>query len=278
MHGQTCTERHPACRWRKSNRGFRRLRSRWGLPLILLAIPVLIYVVHFTAGHYRDAYTDDDLYRLSGLLRVQPGMTMAEIGAGEGRATAFMANQVGPSGMILSTEIDEDRLADIRQTAAEAGHQNVTALLGTARETNLPAACCDAIFLVKVYHHFTEPAAINRSIFESLKPGGRLAVVDFPPSPWVFGWGIPTEFPRIAAATARHGKFSSKSWNKPVSLSSRTSRTGGPGRSSASASSRANRTAPPDAPDKRISEALTGLSNARAGAATVLSSAVKSRS
>ena len=195
MHGQTYTGRHPACRWRASNRGHLRLRSRWGLPLTLLAILVLIYVVHFAAGHYRDAYTDDDFYRLSGLLQVQPGMTVAEIGAGEGRVTAFMANQVGSSGMIFSTEIDEDRLEDIRQAAAEAGHQNVTALLGTARETNLPAACCDAIFLVKVYHHFTEPTAINQSLFESLKPGGRLAVIDFPPSPWVFWLGHPDGVP-----------------------------------------------------------------------------------
>ena len=166
------------------------------MPLTLLALLVLIYGVHFAAGHYRDAYTDGDLYRMAGLLQVEPGMTVAEIGAGKGRATVFMANQVGSSGKVFSTEIDEDRLEDIRQTAAEAAVQNVTALLGTARETNLPAACCDAIFIVKVYHHFTEPAAINRSLFESLKPGGRLAVIDFPPSFWVLWLGHPDGVPR----------------------------------------------------------------------------------
>ena len=166
------------------------------MPLTLLALLLLIYLVHFAAGHYRDAYTNDDLYRLAGLLQVEPGMTVAEIGAGEGRATVFMANQVGSSGKVFSTEIDEDQLEDIRQTAAEAGVQNVTALLGTARATSLPTACCDAIFMVKVYHHFTEPAAINRSLFESLKPGGRLAVIDFPPSFWVLWLGHPDGVPR----------------------------------------------------------------------------------
>ncbi len=166
------------------------------MPLTLLAILLLLYVVHFAAGHYRDAYTDDDLYRLAALLQVEPGMTVAEIGAGGGRATAFMANQVGSSGKVFATEIDEDRLEDIRESAAGAGVQNVTALLGTARETSLPALCCDAIFMVKVYHHFTEPAAINRSLFESLKPGGRLAVIDFPPSFWVLWLGHPDGVPR----------------------------------------------------------------------------------
>ena len=165
------------------------------MPLTLLAVLVLIYVVHLAAGHYRDAYTDDDLYRLAALLQVEPGMTVAEIGAGAGRAAAFMANQVGSSGKVFATEIDEDRLEDIRRSATESGVQNVTALLGTARETNLPAACCDAIFLVKVYHHFTEPAAINQSLFESLRPGGRLAVIDFPPSFWMLWLGRPDGVP-----------------------------------------------------------------------------------
>ena len=131
------------------------------MPLTLLAVLLLIYVGHFAAGHYRDAYTDGDLYRLAGLLQVEPGMTVAEIGAGGGRATVFMANQVGSSGKVFATEIDEDRLEDIRESAAEAGVQNVTALLGTERETRLPAACCDAIFMVKVYHHFTDTEVIE---------------------------------------------------------------------------------------------------------------------
>ena len=165
------------------------------MPVTVLAALLLIYGVHLAAGHYRDAYPDDDLHRLATLLQVEPGMTLAEIGAGAGRATVFMANQVGPAGKVFSTEIDESRLEDIRTSAAEASVQNVTAIVGSARETNLPAECCDAIFMVKVYHHFTEPAALNQSLFESLKPGRRLAVIDFPPSFWVFWLGHPDGVP-----------------------------------------------------------------------------------
>ena len=58
---------------------------------------------------------------------------------------------------------------------------NVTVLEGAARSTNLPDACCDAIFMRDVYHHLTSPADINRSLLAALKPGGRLAVIDFEP-------------------------------------------------------------------------------------------------
>jgi SAM-dependent methyltransferase len=62
-------------------------------------------------------------------------------------------------------------------------------------ETGLPPECCDAIVLRRVYHHLTDPAAISASLLRSLRPGGVLAVVDFPPP---FFWrrgdlGVPAQ-------------------------------------------------------------------------------------
>jgi predicted methyltransferase len=57
----------------------------------------------------------------------------------------------------------------------------VTVIEGAAASTNLPAACCEAIFLRNVYHHIIEIDAFNKSLFDSLKPGGRLAIIDFVP-------------------------------------------------------------------------------------------------
>ena len=48
-------------------------------------------------------------------------------------------------------------------------------------DTNLPTACCDAIFLRRVYHHLTKPAEFDAKLLASLRPGGRLAIIDFPP-------------------------------------------------------------------------------------------------
>jgi predicted methyltransferase len=95
--------------------------------------------------------------------------------------TVLMAGHVGPEGRVYSTEINAERLEEIRRAAASASATNVTVLEAGTDGTNLPAACCDVIYMRNVYHHFSNPAAINRSLFESLKPGGRLAVVDFPP-------------------------------------------------------------------------------------------------
>ena len=70
------------------------------------------------------------------------------------------------------------RRDDIRQSVAVAGLGNVTVVEAGEHETNLPPGCCEAIFLRRVYHHLTDPAAYNASLYASLKPGGRLAVVE----------------------------------------------------------------------------------------------------
>jgi predicted methyltransferase len=61
------------------------------------------------------------------------------------------------------------------------GPQNVIVVDSKEMDTNLPSSCCDAIFLRRVYHHLTKPAEFDVNIVRSLKPGGRLAVIDFPP-------------------------------------------------------------------------------------------------
>jgi SAM-dependent methyltransferase len=60
---------------------------------------------------------------------------------------------------------------------------NVVVLEGAESSTNLPSACCDAIFLRDAYHHLTRPQEFDASLLAALKPGGRLAIMDFPPEP-----------------------------------------------------------------------------------------------
>src|SRR5262249_49675663 len=59
---------------------------------------------------------------------------------------------------------------------------NITIIKAGESDTNLPRECCDAAFMRNVYHHFTHPAEIDASLLRALKPGGLLAVIDFPPS------------------------------------------------------------------------------------------------
>jgi ubiquinone/menaquinone biosynthesis C-methylase UbiE len=108
-------------------------------------------------------------------------MTVADVGAGFGAWTMAFAKALGPSGRVYATEVGAAQLAAIRASAVDLS--NVTIIEGAERSTNLPEACCDGILIRDVYHHLTQPADIVGSLAAALKPGGRLAVIDFPPVP-----------------------------------------------------------------------------------------------
>jgi ubiquinone/menaquinone biosynthesis C-methylase UbiE len=82
---------------------------------------------------------------------------------------------------VFSTELEPDRLDDIRTAVREAGAANVEVREAALAGTNLPDACCDAIFMRAVYHHFASPPSMLAALHRSLKPGGRLAIIDFEP-------------------------------------------------------------------------------------------------
>jgi ubiquinone/menaquinone biosynthesis C-methylase UbiE len=126
---------------------------------------------------------DVEVRRLVPLLRLEPGMSIADVGAGLGAWSVRFAHWTGTSGRVYATEIAEEPLAILRTVVAKGALSNVTVIRGAAGSTNLPDACCNAILMRNVFHYVTEPASMIRSLAASLKPGGRLAIVDFPPRP-----------------------------------------------------------------------------------------------
>jgi ubiquinone/menaquinone biosynthesis C-methylase UbiE len=122
-----------------------------------------------------------DAARLVTALKLHAGQTVADIGAGGGQLAIALAREVGPSGHVYATELDTDRLRDIRRATGSAGLNNVSVIEAHATRTNLPERCCDALVLRRVYHHFDDPHLMNASLRQSLKPGGLLAVIDFEP-------------------------------------------------------------------------------------------------
>ena len=119
--------------------------------------------------------------QLAEVLALEPGMTLADVGAGGGAMSVVMAKWLGPAGRVYATDLRSEQLAEIRAAVAENGLSNVIVLEGAESSTNLPAECCDAIFLRDVYHHLTRPYEIDASLLAALKAGGRLAIIDFPP-------------------------------------------------------------------------------------------------
>lgn len=136
-----------------------------------------------------------EMPRLRQVLALEPGLSVADVGAGKGEVTVALAAEVGPSGHVFSTEIDTEALEQIRAVVAAATLENVTVVQAHAHETGLPTSCCDAILLRRVYHHLTHPATTNTDLLRALRPGGVLAVIDFPPTlSWLWPWpprGVP---------------------------------------------------------------------------------------
>jgi len=126
------------------------------------------------------AQAELDTPKLAEVLELKPGMTVADVGAGGGAMTVVLGKWIG-TGRVFATDIDVPSLTTIREYATREGLTNVTVIEGAPASTNLPAACCDAIFLRHVYHHIRDYEAFNRSLQSALKPGGRLAVIDFVP-------------------------------------------------------------------------------------------------
>lgn len=113
-------------------------------------------------------------------LKLAPGSVVAEIGAGHGELTMAIARHVSPGGRVISSELGTSRIQALRDAIGKTAG-NVEVIEGNENRTNFADACCDAVFMRNVYHHFGDPPAMNGSILRALKPGGRVAVIDFPP-------------------------------------------------------------------------------------------------
>lgn len=123
------------------------------------------------------ASAEKDVPQLVDVLGIKPGATIADIGSGGG-AMSVVLGHWNTGGRVLATDVTEHALRWTRQYVKKEGLTNVTVIEGAAAATNLPAACCDAAFMRNVYHHVTEPAAFNKSLYATMKPGGRLAIID----------------------------------------------------------------------------------------------------
>ena len=151
---------------------------------------------------------EPEVERLADVLDIQPGDTVADVGAGDGWLSIEIANLVGESGRVFATELAADRRDAIQAAVAAAGLDNVTVVEAGEHETNLAPACCDAIFLRRVYHHLTDPAATNASLHAALKPGGRLAIVEIEFSGLLRplrGWPHWTDDEQVAAEVTAAG-------------------------------------------------------------------------
>jgi ubiquinone/menaquinone biosynthesis C-methylase UbiE len=119
--------------------------------------------------------------RIAEVIGLRPGMVIADVGAGDGEWSEELARRVGEEGHVFATEVEREKIEEIRERAETGGLENLTVVLGDQNESGLPENCCDAILLRMVYHHFEQPKAMRSSLRRSLRPKGILAVIDINP-------------------------------------------------------------------------------------------------
>lgn len=112
-------------------------------------------------------------------LGVKPGMTICDMGCGNGFHTLKMAEMVGDKGSIYGVDVQPEMLKLLRERFEEKGLENVVPILGSFHNPHLPKNSVDLILLVDVYHEFSHPEFMLRSMREALKPDGVIVLVEF---------------------------------------------------------------------------------------------------
>jgi ubiquinone/menaquinone biosynthesis C-methylase UbiE len=112
-------------------------------------------------------------------LDVKPGMTVCDMGCGDGYYTIELAKKVGPSGKVIAVDIQPEMLQELSRRCQRSDLKNVEMILGEPHNPKLPVGKIDLILMVDVYHEFSNPVEMLDAMRKSLSPKGRIALVEF---------------------------------------------------------------------------------------------------
>jgi len=112
-------------------------------------------------------------------LNIRPGMTVADVGAGNGYFTLRLARRVKDTGRVFAVDIQQAMLDLLRDNRDRASLKNIELVLGTPTDPRLPPTAVDLALLVDVYHEFQQPDEMVAGIRASLKPDGVLVLVEY---------------------------------------------------------------------------------------------------
>jgi len=138
--------------------------------------------MHYTGAPWlvrESRQREEDCERMLAQLGVKPGMTVCDMGCGNGFYTLQLASMVGPGGWVLGVDIQVEMLKLLRQRMQQADVKNITPILGSLFHPRLPAGKVDLILCVDVYHEFSHPEQMLRAMRKALSPTGRVVLVEF---------------------------------------------------------------------------------------------------
>jgi ubiquinone/menaquinone biosynthesis C-methylase UbiE len=112
-------------------------------------------------------------------LKLVPGMTVADIGAGVGYFSLRIARRIGHTGKVLAVDIQPGMLDLLKKNSEQANLANIDLVLGRETDPCLKPQSVDLALMVDVYHEFQDPEPMMSGIRQALKPGGRLVLVEY---------------------------------------------------------------------------------------------------
>jgi ubiquinone/menaquinone biosynthesis C-methylase UbiE len=128
-------------------------------------------------GPDREAWQKPDV--IMDDLGIFDGSTVADLGAGGGWFTVRLARRVGPTGRVYAEDIQPEMIETMNRRIQRESLKNVEVVLGTAVDPKMPRGALDAVLIVGSYGEFENPVALLRNLRGSLRPNGRIGIVDF---------------------------------------------------------------------------------------------------
>lgn len=126
----------------------------------------------------REAWQKPD--QVMDALHVAEGTTVADLGAGGGWFTTRLARRVGPNGHVYAVDVQRLMIEAIRRRVQREALTNVTPVLGEYDDPKLPRdARPDAVLIVDAFHEMENPVAVLRNVARTLKPQGRIGIIDY---------------------------------------------------------------------------------------------------
>jgi ubiquinone/menaquinone biosynthesis C-methylase UbiE len=122
--------------------------------------------------------------RVIAALDLEPGDRVADLGAGGGYFTFRLADAVGATGRVYAVDIDPDMVEYLKARAAADGYRNVEVVTAAADNPGLPPESVDVLFTCNTYHHLPERSAYFARARTALRPGGRVAIIDYNGKGW----------------------------------------------------------------------------------------------
>ncbi|HYT53837.1 MAG TPA: methyltransferase domain-containing protein [Verrucomicrobiae bacterium] len=157
--------------------------------IFVVAVALLAGCTQLKQCAYEGVNRDDwqQPQRVIAALNVRPGDQVADLGSGGGYFTFRLAEAVGPAGKVYAVDIDRDMVDLVAKRAKQETAANVAPILAKPDDPLLPKAGVDLIFTSNTYHHIDNRIAYFSNLRKYLRPGGRIAIIDFDRRSWLMG-------------------------------------------------------------------------------------------